>query len=181
MEVLLHYIALPDEQLASLYKRLAAALETGQKAWLVTRLVPVPGQPEERLQPLQSMLESGPAGLERTGPLDVELAQIGEAAGSLAGKDPRWVKVGEADYLVEPVHAHGTAYILGAGHVSQMLAPLAAWVGFHTVVLDDRPEFANRERFAAADEVIAVETMERAFEDLGDWAGQLYRYRHPRA
>ena len=167
VEVLLQYIPLPDEPLAQLYQRLAGALEAGHKAWLVTRLVPVPGQPEETVQPLQSMLEYGPAGLVGTGLLDVELASIGEAVAPLAGKDPRWIRVGEADYLVEPVHSQGTVYIFGAGHVSQMLAPLAAWVGFHTVVLDDRPEFANRERFAAADEVIAVEKLERAFEGLG--------------
>ena len=39
-------------------------------------------------------------------------------------------------------------------------------VGFQTVVLDDRQEFANRERFETADEVIVPSSFERAIDDL---------------
>jgi xanthine dehydrogenase accessory factor len=40
-----------------------------------------------------------------------------------------------------------TLIIAGAGHVGQALARLAANLDFHTVVIDDRAEFASRERF----------------------------------
>jgi xanthine dehydrogenase accessory factor len=62
--------------------------------------------------------------------------------------------------LVEPVHNAGTVYIFGAGHISQRLAPLTGMVGFQTVVLDDRPEFANRKRFDTADRVIVIDSFE---------------------
>lgn len=57
--------------------------------------------------------------------------------------------------------------IFGGGHIARPLVEMAAILGYHTVVIDDRPEFANRERFPKADEVICA-----GFEDvLGD--GQL--------
>ncbi len=49
--------------------------------------------------------------------------------------------------VVEPIRNAGTVYIFGAGHISQQIAPVAHQVGFRTVVLDDRAEYANRERF----------------------------------
>ncbi len=52
-------------------------------------------------------------------------------------------------FLVEPLAEGGTVFIFGAGHVSQKIAPLSEGVGFQTIVLDDRADFANRERFAA--------------------------------
>ncbi|XXJ19376.1 XdhC family aldehyde oxidoreductase maturation factor [Desulfovibrio caledoniensis] len=58
--------------------------------------------------------------------------------------------------LAEPFIPPAPLYIFGAGHVSRFTARVAAMVGFRTVVLDDREEFANRERFSEADEVIVL-------------------------
>lgn len=44
--------------------------------------------------------------------------------------------------------------ICGGGHVSCELAKMASSLDFYIKVLDDREEFANRERFPLADEVI---------------------------
>ncbi|MDQ7784875.1 MAG: XdhC family protein [Desulfomonilaceae bacterium] len=68
--------------------------------------------------------------------------------------------------LAEQVYVPGTVYLFGAGHVSQQVAPLAERVGFRTVVLDDRSEFANRERFPSADEVRVVSSFHGCLEDL---------------
>ncbi|HEV3051210.1 MAG TPA: XdhC/CoxI family protein [Longimicrobium sp.] len=43
--------------------------------------------------------------------------------------------------------------IVGAGHVAQPLCRIGAMLGFRVTVLDDRPEFATRERFPEAAEV----------------------------
>jgi xanthine dehydrogenase accessory factor len=51
---------------------------------------------------------------------------------------------------------HGGAarlWIFGAGHVGKELAALAKRVGFHVTVVDERTEWANRERFPEADAV----------------------------
>jgi xanthine dehydrogenase accessory factor len=57
-------------------------------------------------------------------------------------------------------------YLFGAGHVSLQVARLAKIVDFHTVVLDDRHEFANRERFAGADDIQVLSSFEEACGDL---------------
>lgn len=46
-----------------------------------------------------------------------------------------------------------TLLIVGAGHIAQPLCTLGAQLGFHTVVVDDRWAFANRERFPDAADV----------------------------
>jgi xanthine dehydrogenase accessory factor len=45
--------------------------------------------------------------------------------------------------------------IAGAGHVAAPLAAMAAICDFTVTVLDDRPQYANKERFPTADRVIA--------------------------
>lgn len=56
--------------------------------------------------------------------------------------------------IIEPVQIASRLYIFGAGHVSQFLSKVANLIDFNVVVIDDREDFANRERFPEADEVI---------------------------
>lgn len=44
--------------------------------------------------------------------------------------------------------------IAGGGHIGEKLYQLARVLDFYTVILDDRGEFANRDRFKDADEII---------------------------
>ncbi len=59
-----------------------------------------------------------------------------------------------AEYFLEAYTTPPKLVIAGGGHVAKALAPIAKSVGFIVVVIDDRPEFSNRERFPEADEVI---------------------------
>ncbi|MCX8022153.1 MAG: XdhC family protein [Syntrophorhabdaceae bacterium] len=68
-------------------------------------------------------------------------------------------------YLLEPIKTLSVLYIFGAGHVSQFLSKVAKMVDFHVVIIDDRAEFANRERFPEADELV-VEDFHRVFDTL---------------
>jgi len=72
-------------------------------------------------------------------------------------------------FLVERCYTPSTVFILGAGHVSQQLAPLTGNVSFQTVVLDDREEFANTKRFPTADEVIVLDSFDNCLDgfDIG--------------
>ena len=47
--------------------------------------------------------------------------------------------------------------VVGAGHIAQPLAHLGALLGFRVNVIDDRPEFATRERFPSAEKVIRAD------------------------
>ena len=64
---------------------------------------------------------------------------------------------GQLNVFVEPIIPQPRAFIFGAGHISKSLSKVATLAGFATVIVDDREQFANRERFPEADEVHAGE------------------------
>jgi xanthine dehydrogenase accessory factor len=55
-----------------------------------------------------------------------------------------------AEYFPSPLHL----IVAGAGHVCEPVAEMGRMLGFFVTVIDDRKEFANRERFPNADEVV---------------------------
>lgn len=67
--------------------------------------------------------------------------------------------------FVEPLKPDSVLFLFGAGHVSTFVAPLATLAGFRLVVIDDREEFANADRFPQADEVV-VSPIAQAFEKV---------------
>jgi xanthine dehydrogenase accessory factor len=69
------------------------------------------------------------------------------------------------DVFIEPIVAIPTLYLFGGGHVSLQIAKVATMVGFKTVVIDDRPAFANKERFPMADATL-VEDLTTVFDRL---------------
>ncbi len=64
---------------------------------------------------------------------------------------------GRLDVYVEPVLPLPRALIFGAGHISKSLSKVATLAGFATAVIDNRENYANRERFPEAAQVIAAE------------------------
>lgn len=64
---------------------------------------------------------------------------------------------GQLNVFVEPVVPQPKAYIFGAGHISKSLSKIATIAGFETAIIDNREQFANRERFPEAAEVHAEE------------------------
>jgi len=71
----------------------------------------------------------------------------------------------EENWFLEPWIGPSPLYIAGAGHVSRPTAQMAAMTGFRVVVMDDRPEFANADRFPFAHE-ISVCGLETCLEGL---------------
>jgi xanthine dehydrogenase accessory factor len=68
---------------------------------------------------------------------------------------------GQVEVLVEPILPVPRVFIFGAGHISKSLSKIAALAGFSPIVIDDRAEFANSERFPDAEAVHAA-----AYEDV---------------
>jgi xanthine dehydrogenase accessory factor len=60
---------------------------------------------------------------------------------------------GTLEVFVEPILPQPMAYIFGGGHISMALAKSASAAGFGIVVVDDREQFANKERFPMAQEL----------------------------
>ena len=55
--------------------------------------------------------------------------------------------------------------IVGAGHIAQPLCSMGALMGFRVIVVDDRPDFATRERFPEAERIVRVDFMD-PFADI---------------
>lgn len=64
---------------------------------------------------------------------------------------------GEVSLFVEPVMPDFELLICGGGHISRALAHVSAGLDFRVTVVDDRPQFANRERFPQADAAVCCE------------------------
>ncbi|HLB28924.1 MAG TPA: XdhC/CoxI family protein [Dehalococcoidia bacterium] len=58
------------------------------------------------------------------------------------------------EILVEVAASPPSLLVVGAGHVGRVLAQLGSLCGFRVVVLDDRPEYADPERFPLASQVL---------------------------
>jgi len=60
---------------------------------------------------------------------------------------------GKVAVFIEPIHGPSTMYVFGGGHIAVPLVQFAKTLEFAVVVVDDRQDFANTERFPQADEV----------------------------
>lgn len=61
---------------------------------------------------------------------------------------------GKVLVYIEPIIPEPSLIILGAGHVGRALSKLGKFLGFKVIVVDDREEYANKENFPDADEII---------------------------
>jgi xanthine dehydrogenase accessory factor len=62
-------------------------------------------------------------------------------------KDTGMVCGGNMDFFIEPLNQMEHLYVFGGGHVALPLVQMAAKIGFDVLVIDDRAEFASKERF----------------------------------
>ncbi|HLE23805.1 MAG TPA: XdhC family protein [Anaerolineales bacterium] len=61
---------------------------------------------------------------------------------------------GEVEVFVDPIGNKPAVVVFGGGHVGRAVVHLAHWLGFRTVIADDRAEYASRESAPEADEHI---------------------------
>lgn len=61
---------------------------------------------------------------------------------------------GTMEVFVEPILPKPTLLIIGGGHVGKAVTSLGKWVGFYTIVNDDRPDFCTPEYNPDADQFI---------------------------
>jgi xanthine dehydrogenase accessory factor len=143
------------------FRTLGEVLQTGEKCFLVSDL----GEMEDEIRRIRRCLvrEDGTVTGEFPHP-EPWLATLAERAHR--STYPILTTVAERRFLIERCYTPSTAYIFGAGHVSQHVAELAGKVAFQTVVLDDREEFANRERFATADVVKVIDSFDDCLHGL---------------
>ena len=87
--------------------------------------------------------------------------QMKFSLGQDAAYDNGLICGGQLEVFVEAIVPQPKAFIFGAGHISKSLCKVASLAGFAPTVIDNREQYANRDRFPEADEVHAEE-----YEDL---------------
>lgn len=64
---------------------------------------------------------------------------------------------GDVEIYVEVQRPIRELLVVGAGHIAQPMAHIGALLGYRVIVLDDRPDFATRERFPDADRLVKAD------------------------
>ncbi|MCA9319869.1 MAG: XdhC family protein [Planctomycetes bacterium] len=85
----------------------------------------------------------------------IDTGRVRKLAFTLAGEEAERTGLacgGVLQVMIEPLN-EPQLFVVGCGHVGQKIGNLAKACGFRLVVLDDRPDFASRERFPDADEI----------------------------
>jgi xanthine dehydrogenase accessory factor len=72
---------------------------------------------------------------------------------------------GDTEVFIEPILTQPTLYIYGGGHIALALSKMGRLCGFDITVIDDRPEFAQAERFPEA-RVVLAEEFTRSFSKI---------------
>lgn len=68
-------------------------------------------------------------------------------------RNPVMVK-GEPLFYIEPIHRPRKVWIFGGGHVGKALVPVLTAIDFDVVVYDNRPDYAKKEMFPLAADVV---------------------------
>ncbi|HYV67825.1 MAG TPA: XdhC/CoxI family protein [Myxococcales bacterium] len=113
---------------------------------------------------VQLLRGNGASGIRR-----FALTAVGDAAEPLPatpapGEDLGMKCGGEVSVFIDVVRPAARLLLYGAGHVGERVARVAAEAGLSAVVVDDRPDFARRDRFPQAADVRCVDL---AHEPLG--------------
>jgi xanthine dehydrogenase accessory factor len=142
-----------------LFRGLVGLLDSGRKGWLVT-VAPEKDGPDARVRRCLVGSDGSIAGDPVSDPDTLlALAKRGGTYDRILAGDPGRTHV-------QSIGARGSAYIFGAGHCGEKLAPVLSAIGFFTVIIDDRPDFANRERFPTADRIVIPESFDGVVQTL---------------
>ena len=95
--------------------------------------------------------------------LDVELKKKIFINGKFINTN-QLIKIKDKTYFIDPFMKKGNLILTGAGHIAAELSKLAAKIDFNIIVIDDREDFANKERFPDASEIIILNNFDNVFE-----------------
>ena len=120
-----------DEDSIGLFEQVLKCIEQNKKAWLVTDIS------GGRL--FACCDDDKPA---------AELAEVFKSKAVLSC---------DGRYYAVPLFCDGVVYIFGGGHIARALCPFLSATDFRVVVYEDNKEFAQREHFENAEQVICAD------------------------
>ena len=136
----------------NVYSKIKEELQAGRRTVLLTELKSS-GETERRLYTSDELAEPVTSGDTRPA-LAKDALENGRLSFSQEGSD--------GALIAEPFFPEARIIVLGGGHIAKPLAEFATKCGFSVTVVDDRPVFANEERFPYADTVLC-EGFDRCF------------------
>jgi xanthine dehydrogenase accessory factor len=130
---------------ARVFAELAALAENGTDCVLATKVTAEGAVLAKQLFTQESLLK----GIANEEGLQDEVQMVFQRG------ETRKKKFDNAEWILEPVAGTPRLVLFGAGHVARAICKSAAAVGFRVTVIDDRAQYANRERFPVAKEIVA--------------------------
>lgn len=152
----------PASEAANCYQALDGLLRRGRKAVMFTAFESC-GADDDTVRVKGRSVGESIGDMPDTYGLDAgKAAELFDRALSMGGASQ---EVGGVHVFAEAFIPPAPLYLFGAGHVSRATARIAATVNFRVVVVDDRGDFANEERFPDADEVVVLDSFDDSFGD----------------
>lgn len=151
-EILINYIDCNDENNFIIMEMAAKAIKNHKKGWIVTVL-------KENKKEMLFVDENN----NLTGEYSGSQLMKNKLENGIERLSIHSDAVEDERFIVQKVHNMGKAYIFGAGHVSKETAAILDIVEFETIVLDDRSEFANKDRFPNSNTIVLD-----SLEEIGD-------------
>lgn len=137
--VYFQYVEGGDEKNVALLQRIIKLFDRNVNSWIITDIT------DEVAWGLAVYVQG-------EGLLGSESIKTGEIL-PLLGSQSVLVAQNGRKYYIEPLVRSGKVCIFGGGHVAQELVPVLAHIGFRCVVIEDRPEFADKKLFPQAEAV----------------------------
>ena len=147
-----------DKNTLPLFEELSATCDSGAKAVLVSIISPK--------KPPEKILLKDPDRIDTAVNVNF-LPEVVESIKKLAAKEQPAKKnlAGGVQIFVETIFEPPMLFIFGAGHLACYISKYAKPLNFLVTVCDDRAEFANKDRFPEADNII-VESFESVFDKI---------------
>lgn len=157
MDVFVDYISKDDEYTREVLTRYVDYVHNNEKPVLVT-LTGITGEDRVLLGRKAVVLADGHI-LGDLGSAIINSIAISAISGTGKNIKPGLVtlpldKNNQVHFFVDPGILNPEILILGGGHIALPLVRIASLLGFRVIVVDDRPEFAYKNRFPEADRVI---------------------------
>jgi xanthine dehydrogenase accessory factor len=153
VRVLLEYVTLHDPSHANVYSHVSALKKSETDFIMITRI----GKQPQRWICTQNEL---------LGSANTPVSALVKTLQENFYRNKFHLHEGKETYMVEPFYNNDKLYVLGAGHVAHQVLTLAQNVGFYGVVIDDRSEFANKERYPNADEIHVISSYDTLLKEV---------------
>lgn len=157
-KVLLDYVDATNPINLEIYSNIATALNKRERAWLLTALGT--NLPDGKIN--RCLIKNDGT---KIGQLECDYEELHQLVSKTNKVSIHSDVLDNQRLLIEPIRDTGLLYIFGAGHVAQQLAILAEMAGFKTIVIDDRIEYACKERFPKSD-IILLESFNGILSNL---------------